>query len=75
MPDQPRLPLGKRIRRQRRFVGLTQQQLADILGLDQTAVAKWEACRSEPHIKIRQRLAAALGMNYFALFIEEDEAA
>lgn len=40
-PD-PNEELGKRLRRERIDVGMTQQDIADICGVDQEAVSRWE---------------------------------
>jgi DNA-binding XRE family transcriptional regulator len=47
---------------QRRVRGLTQQQLADLAGIDQADVSKIERGRKSPTIDTYARLASALGM-------------
>ena len=45
----------------RTAAGLTQQALADTLGVTQAAVANWEHGRRCPPVKTLRRIAAALG--------------
>lgn len=76
MSDEWRSALGLRIRRQRRALCLTQQQIASQLGVNQTAVSQWEKGRTGVALRLRKRLAQALAMDFFVLFPpEEDEAA
>lgn len=52
------MTLGKRIAANRRRLGLTQDQLAEQLGVTAQAVSKWENDQSCPDINILPRLAA-----------------
>lgn len=52
--------IGLFIRDRRLELGLTQQQLADRLGLTDKAVSKWERCLSYPDITLLRDLAQAL---------------
>lgn len=49
------------IARARKAAGLTQQELADKLGVIQQQVAKWEAAGANPQTKTLKRIADALG--------------
>lgn len=49
------------IARARKAAGLTQQELADKLGVIQQQVAKWEAAGANPQTKTLKRIAEALG--------------
>lgn len=49
------------IARARKSAGLTQQELADRLGVIQQQVAKWEAAGANPQTKTLKRIAGALG--------------
>ena len=60
--------LGETIRRQRRLVLLTQSQLADALGLTQSAVARWESGETVPALSHRLRLAEVLCITPGALY-------
>ena len=45
----------------RKAAGMTQQQLADALGIAQQSVARWETGEREPRVSTLKRIAAALG--------------
>lgn len=55
--------LGKTIAALRREKGMTQEQLADALGISTPAVSKWETDTSYPDITLLCPLARALGTN------------
>ena len=59
--------LGKRIAANRRRLGLTQDQLAEKLGVTAQAVSKWENDQSCPDITTIPRLAAIFGITTDAL--------
>jgi tetratricopeptide (TPR) repeat protein/transcriptional regulator with XRE-family HTH domain len=50
----------KRLAQRRKALGLTQEQLAELLGVDRITVARWEWGESEPLPWIRPELAKAL---------------
>jgi tetratricopeptide (TPR) repeat protein/transcriptional regulator with XRE-family HTH domain len=54
-----RRPLAQR----RKAMGLTQEQLAEQLGVERTTVARWERGETQPQPGLRPRLAAALGVS------------
>ena len=56
MPDQP-----SPIRAARIAAGMTQQQLADALGISQVSVTRWETGEHEPRVSTLKRIAAVLG--------------
>lgn len=62
MPDQP-----SPIRAVRIAAGMTQQQLADALGVAQQSVTRWETGEREPRISTLRRIAAVLGCDVTAL--------
>lgn len=67
--------IGLFIRDQRLALGLTQQQLADKLGVTDKAVSKWERSVSYPDITLLRELAAALEVSVTELLAgERDEA-
>ena len=43
--------LGEQIRRARIEKGLTQKQLADLLGVKNNSISDWEKGKSKPHIE------------------------
>ncbi len=53
--------VGARIRRRRAEVGLTQAQLAGILGVERSTVVRWEADERAPHAGHRVALSRFLG--------------
>ncbi|MBQ6383594.1 MAG: helix-turn-helix domain-containing protein [Clostridia bacterium] len=62
------MELGKRIRQLRFKAGLTQEQLADKLGLGAQAVSKWENAAAMPDITALPLLAEIFGVSIDDLF-------
>lgn len=56
----------------RKAKGLTQEQLAKLLGVTQGAVAQWENGLTHPAFNMLPRLAAALGITVDELIGKED---
>lgn len=72
--DMEEMKIGRFIRERRMELGLTQQQLADRLGITDKAVSKWERAVSYPDITILRELAAALEVSVTELLAgERDE--
>ena len=63
--------IGPFIRDLRQEKGMTQQQLADCLGVTDKAVSKWERCVSYPDITLLRELAAELGVSVAELLAGE----
>ena len=61
------LQIGKIIMQTRRDKGMTQETLADMVGVSAAAVSKWETCASYPDITLLPPLARALGLSVDAL--------
>ena len=59
--------LGKRIMQNRKRLGLTQEQLAESLGVTAQAVSKWENDQSCPDISMLPKLAQLFGTTVDAL--------
>ena len=59
--------LGERIRAARQAAGLSQEKLAERLGLTRQAVTKWETGQSAPSTENLLRLAEVLGVPVTAL--------
>ena len=55
--------LGSKVRAIRLKRGLTQKQLAELAGMTQSAVARFEAGGTTPTLAVLSRLAQALGMS------------
>lgn len=52
------LNIGKCIIRKRKEKGITQEQLADYMGVSKASVSKWETEQSYPDIVILPKMAA-----------------
>lgn len=65
--------LGKRIAALRREKGMTQEELAEELGVSAQAVSKWENGQSCPDISLIPRLAAIFGVTTDLLLTGEKE--
>jgi len=63
---------GTMIRRLREAKKMTQQQLAEKIGVSDKAVSKWETGRGYPDITLMEPLAEALGVSVIELFSGED---
>ena len=61
--------IAKKIRILRKSRGLTQQQLADLLGVQRATISNYEIGRRSPHLKELEKLADILGVNleYFGV--------
>lgn len=55
------------IRRVRRVADLSQMELADVLGVAQSSVARWEAARKEPSLERLQQILAIAGLTLAAV--------
>lgn len=66
--------LGKQIITHRKRLGLTQEQLANQLGVSNQAVSKWETDQSCPDIQLLPKLADLFGLTLDALFGREQPA-
>jgi len=59
---------GKTIKQLREKKGLTQKQLADIVGVSDKTISKWETSKGYPDISVTESLATALGVSLSELF-------
>lgn len=64
-----------RIRELRELAGMTQQQVADSMGVLQSAVSNWESEVALPRARQLPLLARVLGCSIDELFAQEPEAA
>lgn len=55
--------IGENIRKYRKAKGLTQAQLADLIGVHVYAIKSWEGGRYEPNVKNTRALVEALGVS------------
>ncbi len=65
--------LGKRIAQHRKELGMTQEKLAEALGVTAQAVSKWENDQSCPDIAIVPQLAGIFGITTDALLGREEQ--
>lgn len=65
--------IGQIIREKRTEKGMTQEQLAERLGVTGQAVSKWERDEAYPDIALLKELAKALGLSVGELLGEEKE--
>lgn len=59
--DRSALSFGERLLIAREAAGLTQQQLADLLKVDQVQVSKWERGGTRPRFERLEAMTAVLG--------------
>ena len=60
--------LGENIRKYRKMMNLTQEELADKIGVTYQAVSKWENAQSAPDVSFLPLLADVFGCNIDDLF-------
>lgn len=63
------LVLGENIRRFRKKMKMTQEELADKIGVSFQAVSKWENAQSAPDISLLPLLAEVFGCTIDDLFL------
>lgn len=61
--------MGAKIRQLREQAGLTQKQFAEAVGVDQSAVARWESGENNPTAERIMQIADVLGCNPGDLFV------
>lgn len=64
--------LCENIKEIRRRKGLTQTQLANLIGVQRAVISKYESGMIEPPIKTLQKIANALGISTYALLDVEE---
>lgn len=63
--DWSKVSFGERLRAAREGAGLTQEDLADFVGIDQVQISKYEKSRTKPQAVRLEPIAEALGkINY-----------
>ncbi|MBO4580273.1 MAG: helix-turn-helix domain-containing protein [Clostridiales bacterium] len=65
--------LGNRLLAYRRREGMSQQQLADKLGVARSTVARWEKDNNAPSVPELKKISELLGLSEQELFSEEDD--
>ena len=64
--------LNQRLKHFRTTSGLTQQQVADVLGLDRSTYAYYESGKTTPDIKSVNKLLKIFNISYYELMDEPD---
>jgi transcriptional regulator with XRE-family HTH domain len=59
----PTWTLGDRLRKAREELGMSQQQLADALGVDRKSISSWEVGRHQPRYRDVSAIAGATGVD------------
>ena len=67
------MSLGERIKEQRKKCGLSQEKVAELVGVSRQAVTKWEAEQSAPSTENLFRLAEIFGTTVDILLASEEE--
>jgi transcriptional regulator with XRE-family HTH domain len=57
----------------RKNIGLTQKEVADQIGVDQTAVSFWENGKTLPRASLLSKIAALYGVTVDELLSDQDE--
>lgn len=65
------LAFARRLRETRLYLGLSQEMLAEIVGVHVTYLRKMETCRGNPTLVTIQRLADGLGVSAAQLVADE----
>ena len=68
----PSMMLNQRLKHFRTLSGLTQQQVADVLGLDRSTYAYYESGKTTPDIKSVNKLLKTFNISYYQLMDETD---
>lgn len=71
--DKKRKDIGSRIKEQRKKRGLTQKELAEMLGISAHTLSKYEQNQREPKIKTIKQIANALGVSSAELTLSQEE--
>ena len=66
----PAKKIGAAIRRLREAKNITQQDFADMLRINRSAVAQWETGRTNPTTGRLEQVAQALGVSISTIFTE-----
>ncbi|MBB1485806.1 LexA family protein [Oceanospirillum sediminis] len=65
--------LGERLKKFRKDAGMTQQQVADLMGVSRPAVGQWESGQTSPSLEMLSTLAARYGVSRGVLLGDEPE--
>ena len=65
--------MGKRIRLIRELKGISRKQLADKVGITESAIFRYETNQREPRFSILCKISEALEVPIYKLIYEDDE--
>ena len=65
--------LGDNIRKYRKMQNLSQERLAEILGVSRQSISLWETGKTQPSLDILATLASTLGVTIDALMAVESQ--
>ena len=68
------MALGERIKTCRQNAGMSQEKVAELVGVSRQAVTKWEVNKSAPNTENLFKLAEIFGTTVDMLLVSEDEA-
>jgi len=60
------------LKKKREKKRLTQQQLAELVGVDRTLISKIESGAATPSVTTAKKIAAVLGFNWVRFFEDDD---
>lgn len=63
---------GERLKKVRKLKGMSQQEVADQLGVTQQTIAQYERAESTPKLETIKKIAAALEVQYTDLFDDNE---
>lgn len=63
--------VGKRVQKYRKQISLTQEALAELIGIDTISLSKIETGRNYPTSENITKLANALGVEIYELFVDD----
>lgn len=65
----------EKLRARRLLAGLSQAELAEVLGVSRTTVTMWETTKSRPNVDMLPAIAKTLGCSIDELFSNEEKEA
>ena len=65
----PNMAANNRLKAARVLKGLTQLQLAELVGLKEIEISRIETGRCEPQLRLKEKIAAVLEKPTFELFV------
>lgn len=67
------IKIGKKISRMRRWKGMTQEELAERMGVSRQTIFRWETDAMQPTLDKVQMLCSVLGVDLLSFLKEEDD--